>query len=84
MTRSNIKRVPWAEPFPRLFRLIGDGWTPPAEVVIRQGSRTWTYVADCLMDDGQPARLSVKIDPVRNVVLDETLTMRFRVVGRSK
>lgn len=80
--RVQTLRKPWGEPFDRLFRLMGDGWTPPAEVVIRVGTRTWTYVADFQMADGHAVRLTVKIDPCEKVVVDETMSVAFALRGR--
>lgn len=80
--RVQTLRKPWGEPFDRLFRLSDDDWTPPAEVVIRVGSRTWTYVADFRMANGHPVRLTVKIDPCEKVVVDETMSVAYASRGR--
>lgn len=83
-TAPAFKRVPWAEPFPQFFRLASSDWSPPKEVVIRLGSRTWTYLADFTMSDGHPVRLTVRIDPVRKAVLDERMEILFRMKGGAK
>lgn len=74
--RVQTKRMPWADPFPQLFRL-GDSWAPPNDILIRIGSRTWSYVADFTADDGTIWRATVRIDPVQKVVLDEQISARF-------
>lgn len=76
-----IKRMPWAEPFDRLFRLPA-GWKAPTEVVIRMGSRTWSYVADFTADGGETWRQTIRIDPASRTVLSEELTARFVFKGR--
>lgn len=80
--KVQIKREPWGEPFDRLFRLgkAGD-WTPPAEVIIRMGTRTWSYVADFVDRDGAPFRCTVKIDPIRKEIVEERLDVAFRWKG---
>lgn len=76
--RVQTKRMPWADPFPQMFRL-GDaaGWAPPKDVLIRLGSRTWSYVADFTADDGTIWRATVRVDPVRKVMLEEQVSARF-------
>ena len=75
--------MPWGEPFDRLFRLASSDWTPPAEVLIRMGSRTWSYVADFRDKDGLAFRAVIRIDPCAKTVLDERLELRFSLKGKS-
>ncbi|WEK38660.1 MAG: hypothetical protein P0Y50_08850 [Candidatus Brevundimonas colombiensis] len=76
--RVQTKRLPWDEPFSKLFRLCGaNGWTQPKDVLIRVGSRTWSYVADFTADDGAVWRATVRIDPVRKAVLEEKIEVRY-------
>lgn len=82
-SRVLIKRMPWADPFDRLFRLP-DGWRAPAEVVIRMGSRTWTYVADFTAETGETWRQTIRIDPATKTVLSEELSARFIFKGTKK
>ena len=82
--KVQTKRVPWGEPFDKLFRLGTAGnWTPPADVLIRAGSRTWSYVADFRDADGHSFRATIKICPVSYRVLDERLEVRMSVRGRA-
>jgi hypothetical protein len=79
--RVQSKRMPWADPFPRLFRLP-EGWSPPADVLIRMGPRTWSYVADFTADTGETWRHTIRIDPFQKSVLGEELTARFIFKGK--
>lgn len=89
MTRRKMKRakvqtrrVAWGDPFDKLFRFGSAGdWTPPADVLIRAGSRTWSYVADFRDKHGHTFRATVKICPVSYRVLDERLEVRMALKG---
>jgi hypothetical protein len=82
--RVQTKRVPWSDPFPRLFRLgSAAGWADPPTVLIRIGSRTLSYVAEFTADDGAVWRATVRIDPMRGVVLDENISLRFVVKAKA-
>lgn len=82
--KVQIRRMPWGEPFDRLFRLgkAGD-WTPPADVLIRAGSRTWSYVADFRDKHGYVFRATIKVCPTSYRVLDERLEVRMLLKGKS-
>lgn len=76
--RVQTKRLPWADPLPELFRLgTATGWTPPADVLIRMGTRTWSYVADFTNDDGAVWRATVRVCLERRAVMDEKIEVRF-------
>lgn len=91
MSRRKPKRAkvqlghkPWGEPFDKLFRLGASGdWTPPAHVLIRAGSRTWSFVADFRDKDGHVFRATVRICPVSYRVLSESLEMRMSLKGKA-
>lgn len=78
------RRVAFEDCHLELFRLGGDDWTSPAEVLIRMGSRTWAFVADFVMPSGHPVRQTVRIDPVRKVVVDEQMSVAYRLRGRAR
>lgn len=83
--KVQIKRVPWGEPFDKLFRLgAATGWTPPADILIRAGSRTWNYVADFRDSQGHTFRATIRIDPVNYRVLDERLEVRMSIKGSAR
>lgn len=82
--KVQIKRVPWGEPFDKLFRLGAAGdWTPPADVLIRAGSRTWSYVADFRDKHDHVFRATVRVCPVSYRVLSESLEMRMSLKGKA-
>lgn len=82
--RVQTKRMPWADPFPQLFRLgTATGWTPPKDILIRIGSRTWSYVADFTADDGAVWRATIRVDPVGKTVLDEKIEVRFVIKAKA-
>lgn len=81
-TAVSVRRLEFKAPFPDLFRLAGIDWTAPATVLVRQGSRTATFVADYRMADQTPCRLTVRIDLRDRSVLAEEMSMTFRVRGR--
>ncbi|MRL67856.1 hypothetical protein [Brevundimonas sp. SPF441] len=76
--RVQCRRVPWADPYPEIFRLgTAAGLTPPSNVLIRSGSRTISFVADFTNGDGMPVRATVRIDRSTLAVLDENMAARF-------
>lgn len=82
--KVQIRRVPWGEPFDKLFRLgAAEDWTPPADILIRVGSRTWSYVADFRDKQGFTFRATVKVCPVSYRVLDERLEVRMSLKGKA-
>lgn len=76
--RVHCRRIPWADPFPEVFRLgTASGWTAPADVLIRAGSRTTSCVADFVADDGAVWRATVRVDRASMTVLEEKIEVRY-------
>lgn len=73
------KRIAFTANFRDLFRLTGEGWTPPADVLVRQGTRTVTFVADFLDASQTLFKATVRIDLRTRRVLAEELSVSLKV-----
>lgn len=71
-------RIPFDDDHRKLFRLAGDDWTPPAEVKVRHGVRSWTLSADYLMADGGPVTLVTRLTKTKAGVVRDGEELRFR------
>lgn len=68
-----------------IFRRAGDDWTPPADISVRHGLRSWTLTAEYLMASGQAVTLTVRLEKRKGGVVrgDETLRFKTAIRGRA-
>lgn len=68
-----------------LFRLADADWTPPADIVVRHGVRSWTLKADFTMTNGHSVTLTTKLVRTKTggvIVADESMTVAWKLRGR--
>lgn len=79
-----ITRLPWEDHHHEIFRLAAKDWTPPADIAVRHGVRSWTLTAIFIMPKGERATLTTRLEKKASgvVTADEGVKFAFTVRGR--
>ncbi|MFC5372871.1 hypothetical protein ACFPIF_09925 [Brevundimonas faecalis] len=79
-----MTRLPWEDHHREIFRLASEDWTPPADIAVRHGVRSWTLTAIFTMPEGSRATLTTRLVRTATgaVRADEGMKFAFTVRGR--
>ena len=79
-----MTRLPWENHHREIFRLAAEDWTPPADIAVRHGVRSWTLTAIFTMPKGERLTLITRLRKTAQGVIfaDEGMKFAFTVRGR--
>lgn len=79
-----MTRLTWEDHHREIFRLAAEDWTPPADIAVRHGVRSWTLTAIFTMPKGERATLTTRLEKKASgvVLADEGMKFAFTVRGR--
>lgn len=82
-TAAPVTRLPFETHHRKIFRLAPDDWTPPSDVAVRHGVRSWTLTAIFTMPNGEGVTLTTRLEKTAGGVVlgDEGMKFSFTVRG---